>query len=273
MPSAAGLHYITRGPADAPPLLLLHGFMGSTSEWDEVANALSDSYRLLIPDLPGHGASTGLTYPDSYTMDGAARSLTILFDTESLDRCAVAGYSMGGRLALYLALRYPERVERLLLESASPGLATEDERAARRAADEKLAQRLQTEDLRDFVEGWYRQPLFATLARDEELLRRTIEARLHNDPQELARSLRAMSTGSQPPLWEELPSLSVPTLAVAGEKDEKFVRIARRMECEGPTVWAIILEGVGHSVHAEAIERYVKIVRNSVEEYEWCQGS
>jgi pimeloyl-ACP methyl ester carboxylesterase len=93
-----------------------------------------------------------------------------------------------------------------------------------------LVQRLETYDLREFVEDWYSQPLFVTLARDEELLHRTIEARLQNDPHELARSLRAMGTGIQTSLWEELPSLSVPTLVVAGEEDKKFMQIAREME-------------------------------------------
>ncbi|WP_053057721.1 2-succinyl-6-hydroxy-2,4-cyclohexadiene-1-carboxylate synthase [Rubrobacter aplysinae] len=271
MPDAAGLHYLTTGPADAPPLLLLHGFMGSSSEWEEVADALSEDYRLLIPDLPGHGASTGLSYPDAYTMQGASNTLLALLDTEDVTRCAVAGYSMGGRLALYLALRHPERVNRLLLESASPGLATEEERAARRAADERLAQRLETESFQEFVEDWYRQPLFATLARDERLLRRTIESRLHNDPHELARSLRAMGTGSQPSLWEELSNLSVPTLLVVGEEDEKFVRIAREMERVRAEVQVVTIPGAGHSVHAEATGEYMKTVRVLQKNYEWQQ--
>lgn len=234
--------------------------MGSSAEWTEVADALSDEYRLLIPDLPGHGASTGLPYPDSYTMHGAARALLELLATESVGSCAVAGYSMGGRLALYLALRHPERVDRLLLESASPGLATEEEHAARRAADERLARRLETEDLREFVEDWYRQPLFATLARDEELLHRTIDSRLHNDPHELARSLRAMGTGSQPSLWDELPELSVSTLAVVGEEDEKFLWIAREMDRVNANVRAAVILSAGHCVHAETIQSYIELL-------------
>lgn len=256
MPRAAGLRYEACGPADAPPILLLHGFIGSSAEWNEVAGALSGDYRCLIPDLPGHGSSTGLPYPEAYTMDGAARSLTALLDAESIDRCAVAGYSMGGRLALYLALRYPRRVERLLLESASPGLVTEEERAARRVSDEKLARRLETDEFRQFVEDWYRQPLFATLARDEELLRRTIEARVQNDPRELARSLRAMGTGSQPSLWADLEDLTVPTLAIAGGEDAKFVALAREMERASANVQTFVVSCAGHSVHAEQPETY-----------------
>jgi 2-succinyl-6-hydroxy-2,4-cyclohexadiene-1-carboxylate synthase len=261
MPSAAGLRYTTRGPANAPPLLLFHGFMGSAAEWDEVAAALAPDYRCLIPDLPGHGGSTGLQYPESYTMDGAARALVTLLNAEEVGCCAVAGYSMGGRLALYLALRHPQRVERLLLESSSPGLATEEERAVRRTADEKRAQRLETGDLREFVEDWYRQPLFATLVCNEPLLQRTIEARMENDPRELARSLRAMGTGSQPPLWDELPKLRVPALSVAGEEDAKFVALAREMERASVNAQATTVPNVGHSVHAEAPGAYVELVR------------
>lgn len=272
MPSAAGLRYETRGPDDAPPLLLLHGFMGSVSEWEEVAKSLSGEHRCLIPDLPGHGGSTDLPYPEAYTMDGAARALTALLDAEGLDRCAVAGYSMGGRLALYLALRHPQRVERLLLESASPGLATEDERAARRASDEKLALRLETDDFREFVEDWYRQPLFATLARDEALLRRTIEARVQNDPRELARSLRAMGTGSQPSLWEELTGLRMPTLIVAGAEDTKFMCIAREMERASANVRMVVIPGAGHSVHSETAAAFIGLFRNSISIWEGREG-
>ncbi len=265
MPSAAGLRYTTRGPANAPPLLLLHGFMGSAAEWDEVATALSRDYRCLIPDLPGHGGSTGLPYPELYTMDGAARALVTLLNAEEVDRCAVAGYSMGGRLALYLALRHPHRVERLLLESASPGLATEEGRAARRAADEERARRLETGNLREFVEDWYRQPLFTTLVRDEPLLQRTIEARMENDPQELARSLRAMGTGSQPSLWDELAGMRVPALAVAGEEDVKFVALAREMECASTNVRAVVVPGVGHSMHTEALRTCIELLKRFLE--------
>lgn len=265
MPRAAGLHYTVRGPAGAPPVLLLHGFMGSAAEWDAVAEALAGDHHCLIPDLPGHGGSTGLPYPDAYTMDGAAHASLALLDAEGVDRCAVAGYSMGGRLALYLALRHPQRVERLLLESASPGLATEKERAARRAADREKAQRLETGDLREFVEDWYRQPLFVTLARDESLLQRTVEVRLENDPRELARSLRAMGTGVQPSLWKEWPGLKMSTLAVVGEEDEKFIEISHRMATLSPTVQTVNVTGAGHNVHTEVKNLYLEILLHFLE--------
>jgi 2-succinyl-6-hydroxy-2,4-cyclohexadiene-1-carboxylate synthase len=136
---------------------------------------------------------------------------------------------MGGRLALYLALRYPERCAGLFLKSASPGLENSGERVARRAADESKAKRLVSEDLEAFLRDWYRRPLFATLAQDENLLKRTIDARRRNDPGELALSLRGMGTGGQPSLWGELEHLAIRTLAVAGGLDGKYAGILSRM--------------------------------------------
>jgi pimeloyl-ACP methyl ester carboxylesterase len=123
------------------------------------------------------------------------------------------------------------------------------------------AKRLETEDFGKFLEDWYRQPLFASLASDEELRQRTVAERLRNDPVELAKSLRGMGTGSQPSLWDELLELRVPALAVAGELDKKFVEIGCRIE-ESTMVEFVSVPEVGHSVHAEIANEYTKLIIN-----------
>ena len=223
-------------------------------------DALGDGYHRVAVDLPGHGASTGLA-PGAYTTEGAARRIVGVLDRLNVERAVVVGYSMGGRLALYLALRHPERCSGLFLESASPGLAKEEERARRRATDDERARRLERDGLEEFLRGWYAQPLFTPLARKEALLRRTIEARLHNDPGELAGSLRGMGTGSQPSLWAELPNLQVPALAVAGELDQKFVGVARRMENLSGQMRTAVVPGVGHNVRLEAPAEYLALLQ------------
>jgi 2-succinyl-6-hydroxy-2,4-cyclohexadiene-1-carboxylate synthase len=250
------LHHVSAGDAGHGDIVFLHGFMGSSADWQKATTALEGRHRCIAVDLPGHGASTGLR-PEAYTIGGAARALLGLLDDLDVERPVVAGYSMGGRLALYLALRHPDRCAGLFLESASPGLEDAGERTARRASDEQRATRLEGGDLRGFLHDWYRQPLFAPLARDEDLLHRTIEERLRNDPAELAKSLRGMGTGSQPSLWGELPGLRVPALAVAGELDEKFVGISRRMASLSPQIRAAVVPGAGHNVHAEAAAAYL----------------
>ena len=240
-------------------MLFLHGFMGHAGDWRGISTGLGERLFRVAVDLPGHGASLGMP-PDRYTMGGAAHSVLEVLDGAGVDQSTVVGYSMGGRLALYLALRHPDRCAGLFLESASPGLEGAGEWAARRRADEEKAARLEGGDLRGFLHDWYRQPLFAPLARDEDLLRRTIEDKTRNDPAELAKSLRGMGTGSQPPLWGDLPNLRVPALAVAGGLDEKFVGISRRMASLNAGMRVAVVPGVGHNVHTEAPGAYLSLL-------------
>jgi 2-succinyl-6-hydroxy-2,4-cyclohexadiene-1-carboxylate synthase len=258
------LNYEVSGDRLSSAVLFLHGFMGSSADWREVMAALGDRTFRIAVDLPGHGASLELT-PDTYKVEGAARAVIGILDGLEVVRPVVAGYSMGGRLALYLALRYPERCAGLFLESASPGLENSSKRAARRAADESKAKRLESGDLEAFLRDWYRQPLFASLAQDENLLRQTTEARRRNDPGELARSLRGMGTGSQPSLWGELESLSMPALVVAGGLDEKYAGISSRMRSINPRIRSTVVPGAGHTVHTEAPAEYVALLGRFVD--------
>jgi pimeloyl-ACP methyl ester carboxylesterase len=129
-------------PAD---LVLLHGFTQTGASWDGVVRELAGRNRAHAPDL---GAGT---------WEGELDRLEAL----APERFTLAGYSMGGRLALALALRIPQRVERLVLISASPGLANDGERAARRAADEAFADRIEAIGVEAFARAWAAQPLFA----------------------------------------------------------------------------------------------------------------
>jgi 2-succinyl-6-hydroxy-2,4-cyclohexadiene-1-carboxylate synthase len=247
------------GSPEKPAVLFLHGFMGSSTDWQGVVATLEARAFCIAPDLPGHGASLGLT-PEAYTMEGAAQAVVRTLDELGVELLSIVGYSMGGRLALYLALRYPELCAGLFLESASPGLESGEERRTRREADEEKAKRLESGGFEEFLGDWYRQPLFASLARDEGLLRRTIETRRRNDPVELARSLRGMGTGSQPSLWRELEGLAVHVFAVAGGLDEKFAEVSSRMARISPRVEPVVIPGVGHNVHDEAPAEYVALL-------------
>ncbi len=258
---AGELSHITVGDRRRPAVLFVHGFMGSSSDWRGVMEALEDRFYCVAVDLPGHGASPGLP-SQAYTIEGAARRVLGSLGELRVERPALVGYSMGGRLALYLALRHPTRFAGLFLESASPGLESREEREARRETDERRAKRLESDAFGRFLEDWYSQSLFAPLARDEELLRRTIEVRRTNDPVELARSLRGMGTGSQPSLWEELPGLRVPALAVAGTLDEKYVALSHRMVKLCPSMESAVIPGAGHNARAEAPGGYLETLWN-----------
>ena len=215
-------------PAD---LVLLHGFTQTGASWDGVVRELAGRYRPLAPDL---GAG-----PWEAELDRLEALAPSAF--------ALAGYSMGGRLALALALRIPERVQQLVLVSASPGLAGAGERAARREADEALAARIEAIGAEAFAREWAAQPLFA--GQPPEVAAAAHEDRMRRSAAEHAAQLRGLGTGVMPSLWDRLGELAMPVTLVVGERDAKFRAIAERMGF--PTV---AVPGAGHAVHLESPE-------------------
>lgn len=238
-----------------PSLLLLHGFTGSGESWAAHLPDLTRQFRVLTVDLLGHGQTDAPVDPARYAMPQAAEDLARLLAAVTGEGVHLLGYSMGGRLALYMALAYPELVRSLWLESASPGLATEEERQARIRQDEALAQRIEAEGMQAFVDYWEGIPLFASQASLPGTVRdRLRRQRLTNRAVGLANSLRGMGTGSQPNLWPRLGKLTLPVHLLAGALDAKFVAINRQMAAAIPHATLTIAPAAGHTVHLERPE-------------------
>lgn len=244
-----------------PPLLLLHGFTGSGENWAEQAACFrAVGLSVHTPDLPGHGINQPRA-SDDYTIFAAASQLVGLLENQRIDAIHLLGYSMGGRLALSFALRYPEKVKSLILESASPGLARAEERAARKASDDALAARIERGGIPAFVACWESLPLWKSQERLPLSVRQRLhERRLQNSVAGLAHSLRQMGTGVQPSLWERLGELSLPVLLLVGEEDEKFVAINRQMAERIPEARLAVIPHAGHTVHLEQPEAYQQAV-------------
>lgn len=261
-------HYRRQGAKVNPVLLLLHGFMGSADDWDaEFVDALVDSgLQVLAVDLPGHGRTVVLSGGEIYRMENTARALVDLLDDLRIEAPHVLGYSMGGRLALYLAVHYPERFGRIVLESASPGLETEAERQARIIADDALAERMLAQPAEEFFREWFSQPLFASMASQPARLERLIARRMDNDPQCLVLSLKSMGAGAQPSLWNELPNIESPLLLIAGEKDSKFCTVGREMAQRCPEASLEIVPDAGHNVHFERPREFTELVQEFLRE-------
>ncbi len=243
--------------AEMPPLLLLHGFTGSAASWSPFVADWSQRLGVLRVDLPGHGRVSPTLPLDAYRMPAVADALFRTLDHHAIDQINLLGYSMGGRLALYLAAHFPDRIHRLILESSSPGLKTTDERTERITRDNKLADFIEREGIEAFVDRWEALPLWQSQQQLDEATRAAHRAaRLRNHPTGLANSLRGMGTGQQPSLWEALPRIALPTLLVVGEFDEKFVRINAAISAEMPHSQLVVVPNAGHTVHLEQPQAY-----------------
>lgn len=242
------LAFEASGPPTAPAILLLHGFMGSGRDWAPVTEVLARTLRCLAVDLPGHGETGDPGDEIMWTPAGCVAALAGIL--AAAGGGAVVGYSLGGRLALQLAIEHPGLVERAVVVSSSPGIADGRARHARRDEDEHRARKLETQGLKTFLEDWYRQPLFAAL-REQPRFPQVIGRRRRNDPRLLARSLRTMGAGSQRSLWDSLPGLETPLLFLAGERDAKFTALALDAVALCPQAEAVILRGRGHALVEE----------------------
>ncbi len=251
------------GPEQA--ILMLHGFMGRGQDFDQAVSLLGDTASCLTVDLPGHGASAAVS-EELFSMDVCAKAVIAILDDLDPRRVDLLGYSMGGRLALYLAANYSHRFRRVVLESASPGLRDESARDARRQHDAQLAERLRQEPFDEFLDEWYRQPVFESLRSDRDKLAATKKMRLDNSPEGLAKSLLGMGTGSQPPLWDQLATIVPPIFLITGEKDYKFCTIAREMAALCPTIRWEEVKRAGHNVQVERPREFAKLVRSFLTE-------
>lgn len=195
-------------------------------------------------------------------MGCAAADLNLLLDASCSEPVHLAGYSMGGRLALFFALSYPDRVRTLCLVSASPGIAAAIEREERRVSDNALADRLERKGTAAFVDYWESLPMWESQHQTLSVgQRRQLRAqRLRNRPDGLANSLRGMGTGAQPVLHDELPSMALPTLLIVGEEDEKFVAVNRQMAQRIPEAQKVVVPGAGHAVHLERPKEFARAV-------------
>jgi 2-succinyl-6-hydroxy-2,4-cyclohexadiene-1-carboxylate synthase len=204
------------------------------------------------------------------------RTLLVDFDLPTLDACvdavrvagrgrAVVAYSMGGRIALHAAVRHPGELRALVLVGATAGIADEGLRRARRAADDSLAERMESQRIDAVVAEWESQPVFAT--QGAELVRAQQAGRLSHDPRDLAAMLRATGQGTVEPLWDRLGELSLPVLAIAGARDEKYADIAERIAAAVPNGRAALVAGAGHAAHLERPAAFSELVAEFLDEH------
>ncbi|MBI5844237.1 MAG: alpha/beta fold hydrolase [Deltaproteobacteria bacterium] len=213
------------GKPENPALAMLHGFMGRASSLAPLIDRLSEDFYVAAFDLPGHGRSRFSSWGEAAcpkTFFDAADMVLCGLDVLNIGRFSLYGYSMGGRLAQAVCIRAPKRVERLVLESASFGIADALERERRYNSDLALLSGVKSpQEFRAFLIRWHESPLFCTL-RATSVLAGLIAEKLENDPEELRRALALLSVGNHPHFLPLLSALPTPVSFLYGEDDAKY---------------------------------------------------
>lgn len=258
-------HYEVFNPRQEKTIVFLHGFTGSSATWYEVIEQLPSNYRVIAVDLIGHGHTASPKQLHFYKMEEQVEMLEAFFKWKQIEKFDLIGYSMGGRVALAYALTYAERIQTIVLESASPGLAELADRETRMESDHLLAGRIESEGVETFVDYWQDIALFNTqksLSSEKQLAIRS--ERLAQNAKGLANSLRGMGTGQQKSYWDMLSKYTKPVVLLSGELDAKFVKKAEQMAALFPQCTHLTIPKVGHAIHVENPQSFATIVKEQL---------
>lgn len=253
-------HVLCSQSSETPALILLHGFLGSASLYAPLLDTLGSCCRPVAPDLLGHGSSSAPEDPQCYSAAEQVEDLRELTRSLVAEPFVLAGYSMGGRLALQYATRYPDTLRGLILESTTPGIRDHRQRSERREQDRQYASWMR-HDLSSFLAFWENRPVFQSGRLPEDRQRQLRSVQQNQQPSAMAASLAGFGTGSMPCLDEQqLARLRIPTLILTGAHDQKFTRIGRQLEQQLPEARLYAVPATGHRVHLEAPDAYIQYI-------------
>jgi 2-succinyl-6-hydroxy-2,4-cyclohexadiene-1-carboxylate synthase len=266
------------GPESAPPLVMLHGFGGSHAGFDHLVPELSRHFRIIRPDLAGHGRTVCFDRDEAARCSTARQCAGLHHIIQQLrlpvEKSLIYGYSMGGRLALQYARRYTSINKNqngkpshgisgalpagFIIESGTCGIADLKQRQARRQQDAALARRI-TRDFEGFLRDWNSKPVFKTSNPPApELTRKSAQIRAEQRPAGLAASLRGFGTGAMPCICAELGEIGPAVELWSGAEDEKFTHLATEMEKQLRNGRHHIVKKAGHRIHLESPEFVLK---------------
>ena len=262
------LRAVERGPRRGMPVVILHGFTGSSQAMSGVARALPSRWSICV-DLVGHGRSDAPHEVGRYSMRRCVRQVVGAMDALGVSRSHLLGYSMGGRVALQVCVTHPRRVASALVVGTGAGLADPEQRRARVRDDEALAAAILRDGVPAFVDRWMALPLFASQRRlGPGALAEARAQRLRNRAHGLANSLRGMGAGAQEPLHQRLASLTLPVCLAVGDEDAKFRAIGADLANRMPRGRLAIIEKAGHAAHLENPDAFGDLVESFLREVE-----
>lgn len=258
----------TAGNSHSPALLLLHGFAGRAQDWSVLVEHLQSDFFVIVPDLPGHGQSLAVDDPFDMSLEAIADALVHLLSALKVAKCSILGYSMGGRVALTLAVRHPHVVNTLVLESTTAGIIDDDARQKRRAQDLLLAKTIEQHGIEWFVNYWESLDLFKSQKDLPLTVQQSIRAsRLAQLPHGLSQSLRASGAGIYRPLWGFLKDIRIPSLIVVGQHDIKYSQIGKQLAAALPTAHLQTIPAAAHNTHVENPQVFLVQIRRFLQNH------
>jgi len=244
-------------------VFFLHGFTGCAIDWVPVVSSLNKKFNYYLIDLVGHGKSDSPTEKHYYSIDSIVNQLKKIILGISNSKIVLAGYSMGGRIALNFALQNLSMLKGLIIESSTWGISRENLRKERILQDEKLAEFIENNPIDKFIDYWMNIDLLNTQRRfSNERLNQIREHKLENNKTGLANTLRCSGTGSMKPLYNNLKDIPVKTLLISGELDTKFTDINAEMVKLFPNAEHRIIKNAGHNTHLEEPHRFITEINN-----------
>jgi len=253
----------TEIPQNKIPIIFLHGFTGSASDWEFAMQNIDDNYFPIAIDLPGHGETEASDNINDYTIDSINNIISTIIEKLKISKVILFGYSMGGRAALSFAVQYPSMIKALILESSTAGIENADEREERLMNDIGLAEKIENIGVEQFIKYWMGLPLFKSLKSiPQEEYQKIVKNKLNNDKKGLANSLRGFSTGKMVSLWNKLDDLNFPILLITGSLDKKFELIASKIKNLFQQSEHKVVADSGHNVHLEKPKEFIKLVNN-----------
>ena len=229
-------------------VVFVPGFMQRGQAWRAVADLLPERYDAVLLEHRAHD------------LEGRLGEVA-----EAGEGAALAGYSLGGRLALHAALRDPGHYAALVTVGTSAGIEDTAARAERAEADERLAAWMEGRQIEDIVSVWERQPLFAD--QSDALVEEQRADRLAAEPLQLASLLRSAGQGAMAPVWNELHRLELPLLAIAGASDQRYGEAARRLAAAVPSGTARTVEHAGHAPQLQRPETVAALLVDFLDEH------
>lgn len=244
-----------------PCLIFFHGFTGSSIDWKNITPQINQDFSSFGIDLIGHGKSSSPKETEFYTSDSIVNQIYNVVTGIIKKKIIPIGYSMGGRAALSFAVKHPELLQGLILESTTPGIENEILRNERAARDEEIAEYIETHTMEEFTEFWMDMEIFNTLRRfSEEKRKQMRESRISNSKTGLTNTLKGFSTGKMPALHKELGSIKAKTLLITGELDTKYTELNNKIVNQFKNAEHTIIKNAGHNTHIEEEKKFTEAV-------------